>query len=94
VEIGLCIPVSSVPCERGFSLQNRIKTKARASLSTESLSMLIKLGLGPDVASFNYAAAAVHWKREKRRHLPRLYEPFKPRVLEANNEDDDGCIDD
>jgi hypothetical protein len=83
VETGLCISVSSVPCERVFSIQNHIKIKARASLSTERLSMLIKLSLGPDVANFDYASATVHWKREKRRCLARLYDLFRPRVLEA-----------
>ena len=79
LEVGLCIPVSSVPCESGF-FQKRIETKVRGSLSTESLSMLMKLGLGHNVDSFDYAAAVSHWKKEKRKRLACLYEPFKPRV--------------
>ncbi|KAF3841167.1 hypothetical protein F7725_007029, partial [Dissostichus mawsoni] len=31
------IPMSTVPCERGFSVQNRIKTKGRARLKAENL---------------------------------------------------------
>ena len=57
LEVDQCTPVSLVPCEHGFSFQNRIKTEAAASLSTESLSMLMILGLGTDVDCFDYAAA-------------------------------------
>jgi hypothetical protein len=44
-----------------------------SSLSTESLSMQMKLGLGPDVDSFDYAVVVSPWKKEKRRCLARLY---------------------
>ena len=33
----------------------------------------MKLGLGPDVDSFDYAAVVSHWKKVKRRRLARLY---------------------
>jgi len=36
-EIGLCMPVSTASCERGFSLQNRIKVKSRTNLLPANL---------------------------------------------------------
>ena len=75
--ISLCIPVTSVPCERGFSLQNRIKVKSRTSLNPENLDMLMKLAVGPEIESFPYERAIRHWHREKRRRLARLYAPSK-----------------
>ena len=75
--ISLCIPITSVPCERGFSLQNRIKVKSRTSLTPENLDMLMKLSVGPDIDSFPYEKAVRHWHREKRQRLVRLYTPSK-----------------
>jgi hypothetical protein len=75
MEIGLCIPVSSVACERGFSLQNRIKTKLRTRLGDSSIDVLMKLASGPPRNQFPYHAAVRHWKCEKSRRLARLYEP-------------------
>ena len=40
--LALTIPVSTVDCERGFSKQNLIKTKIRAKLKTENVSILMK----------------------------------------------------
>lgn len=75
--IGLCVPVTSVACERGFSLQNRIKVKSRTSLSPENLETLMRIAKGPGMDSFPYELAIGHWRREKRRRLARLYQPKK-----------------
>ena len=48
----LVLPVSNVPCERGFSLQNRIKTLARSCLSDRSVDYLMLLAMeAPDFKS-------------------------------------------
>ena len=50
-EIGLCMPVSTASCERGFSLKNRIKVKSRTSLLPANLERM-KLASGPDIQSY------------------------------------------
>ena len=47
--IALAIPVSSVPCERGFSLQNHIKTSQRSRLTGRNVDNLMLLSMeGPE----------------------------------------------
>ena len=67
--LALIIPVSSVSCERGISVQNALKTKVRNRLNPERLNrlMFIKLA-GPDVDQFDFLVAA------------RLFENMKPRL--------------
>ncbi|XP_045208425.1 uncharacterized protein LOC123560253 [Mercenaria mercenaria] len=66
----LCIPVSSVECERGFSVQNLIKTKLRNRLDTRSLYLLMKLQTdGGPKYSFDFAAAYGKWKNMKSRRI-------------------------
>ena len=67
----LCVPVTSVECERAFSLQNRIKTKLRNRLGEERIDLLmqISMGPGPSVESFEYKAAVRQWKKQKQRRL-------------------------
>ena len=56
--IALVIPVSSVPCERGFSCQNRIKTARRSRLSDDNVDNLMLLSMeGPPVVDFPYDRA-------------------------------------
>ena len=43
--ISLVIPVSSAPCERGFSVQNSIKTKLRNRLNPERLNRMMMVRL-------------------------------------------------
>ena len=76
-KIALCIPVTSVACERGFSLQNRIKVKSRTALTPETLDMLMKLSTGPEIEDFPYPVAIQHWRKDKKRRLARLYQPSK-----------------
>ena len=51
-EIGLCLPVSTASCKRGFSHQNRIKIKSRIRLLPENLDRLMKIASGPEINSF------------------------------------------
>jgi hypothetical protein len=76
-EIGLSLPVSTASCERGFSLQNRIKVKSRTALLPENLEMLMKLSAGPDLKAFPVPKAVAHWYSIRRRRLGRLYQPAK-----------------
>ena len=58
--IALVIPVSSAPCERGFSQQNILKSKLRNRLNPDRLNRLLMIRLnGPDEdMDFNSAARA------------------------------------
>ena len=78
-EIGLTLPVSTASCERGFSLQNRIKVKSRTRLLPENLEMLMKLALVPDLEHFPLGNAVSHWYSERRRRIARLYQPYHGR---------------
>lgn len=73
--MALCIPVTSVACERGFSLQSKIKVKSRTSLTPETLETLMKLSCGPEIEDFPYEQAIRHWNLEKKHRLARLYQP-------------------
>ena len=65
LRLALTVPVSSVDCERGFSKQNLIKTKLRASLKTESVSNLMMMALDtPELdtmENFNFHRAFTKW---------------------------------
>jgi len=78
-EIGLTMPVSTASCERGFSLQNRIKVKSRTRLLPENLEMLMKLAVAPDLEQFPINRAVAHWYNARRRRLGRLYQPSQRR---------------
>ena len=70
LSIGLVIPVSSVPCERGFSTQNRIKTKLRTSLNNRSLNTLHRISEeGPDILDFDFEDALAKWYKAKKRKI-------------------------
>ena len=50
----LAIPVSSVPCERGFSAQNRIKKADRSRLADEHVDNLMLIAMeGPSIRDSN-----------------------------------------
>ena len=73
LRVALLIPVSSVPCERGFSTQNRICTKFRTSLCCESLNDLTRISeSGPSIGQFNFEKALSAWKKEKARKIYRV----------------------
>jgi hypothetical protein len=75
----LCIPVTSVECERAFSLQNRIKTKLRNRLNEQRINVLMKIATGPPTTSFDFATAVRHWRAVTKRRLHFLYRPHKRR---------------
>jgi hypothetical protein len=64
IEKILAVPISSADAERGFSVQNNIKTDRRASLNLESLDALMRIRLNGVFKSFNFKTAARRWVRE------------------------------
>ena len=53
----LCLvtPLSTATCERGFTTQNRIKTKLRNRLQSKRLDILLRISEeGPNISDFNF----------------------------------------
>ena len=66
--IALCMQLTSVECERSFSVQNRLKTKHRASVGSEKLNtLMIIYMLGPPAELYDPTPAISYWLRKKRR---------------------------
>ena len=66
--ISLVIPVSSAPCERGFSVQNSIKTKLRNRLNPERLNRIMMIRLvGPSFEDVDFQTAAQEFRDMKQR---------------------------
>lgn len=64
------IPVSNATCERGFSTQNRIKSRLRTNLNNISLNDLMRISEdGPSMALFDFPEALKVWKEEKKRKI-------------------------
>jgi hypothetical protein len=77
-EIALCIPISTIICERGFSLQNWLKSKFRNCLGGKlRLQNLMKICRGPNMTSFPCDVAVQHWYVAKKRRLGRLFKQSK-----------------
>ena len=63
----LVIPVSSVPYERGLSVQNHIKTQARNRLSEDHVTCLMALHIhGKTVEQFDFDTTVTHFTRMKK----------------------------
>ncbi|WAR31457.1 hypothetical protein MAR_033999 [Mya arenaria] len=64
------IPMTSVQCERGFSTQNRIKSKGRTSIKCTTLDDLMRISEDvPALRDFDFSRALAKWKAEKVRKL-------------------------
>lgn len=64
----LTAPLTSVPCERGFSSQNRIKTKSRAKIDNDRVTKLIRvMEEGPEIEDFNVDQVAVRFDDLKKK---------------------------
>ncbi|CAC5392889.1 unnamed protein product [Mytilus coruscus] len=67
-ELLLVSPVTSVACERGFSCQNRIKTKLRSRLQPETVSKLMRVQQdGPALADFNPTSSLTKFLDQRNR---------------------------
>ena len=59
---------SSVDCERGFSVQNHIKTKTRNILASKHLDVLMRVRLlGGRAEDFPFEKAWIHSKKRRTR---------------------------
>jgi hypothetical protein len=66
--IVLVSPVTSVACERGFSVHNKIKTKGRSCLNHNTVTKLMRvIEEGPEVEAFNPVPAVVKFCQMKKR---------------------------
>ncbi|XP_071154595.1 zinc finger protein 862-like [Mytilus edulis] len=72
LELAILIPISSVPCERGFSTQNRILSRLRTSMSNMVLKDLMMISEnGPHIYNFDFDEALNEWKGMKARKVYR-----------------------
>ena len=63
-------PINTACCERGFSTQNRIKTKLRNRLSLPRLDVLMRISMeSPPIESFNFEEALDKWRKLKSRRI-------------------------
>ena len=66
----LTLPVSTVCCERGFSTQNRIKTKLRNRMKVRRLDALMRISEeGPPVKDLDFSKPIEMWCRAKDRRI-------------------------
>ena len=66
----LTIPLNSVPCERGFSVQNFQKTKLRNRLGDQRLNDIMRVSInGPHFATFDYTDAARNFRLMRDRRM-------------------------
>ena len=66
----LVLPVSTVDCERCFSVMKRVKTTLRNKMSTTTLDSLLRIRIeGPESEQFNFAEAAKTWASIRNRRL-------------------------
>ena len=65
--IALVIPVSSAPCERGFSQQNILKSKLRNRLNPDRLNRLLMIRLNEPDENLDFIAAAQAFGAQKTR---------------------------
>lgn len=64
------LPASTAGCERGFSTQNRLKTKLRNRLLEGKLDTLMRLSIeGEPLNEFDFASALAVWKSAKSRRM-------------------------
>ena len=67
-KIALVVPLNSASCERGFSAQNRIKSKSRNRLDDDQVDRLMKISVnGPHFAEYDFTSAKIHFRNMKQR---------------------------
>lgn len=80
--IALCMQLTSVECERSFSIQNKLKSKFRASLKAEKLDCLMKINMvGQSLEKYDPDPAINHWLTKRKRRKRRLFAEYKPREV-------------
>lgn len=70
MEITTVLPATSVECERGFSVQNLVKTRNRCSLSIDHLDQLMRIMiLGPSKKDFSPEPVLAKWSSCDKRQI-------------------------
>jgi hypothetical protein len=70
ISIALIIPVSTAPCERGFSAINRIKTKLRNRLHTSTVDTLLRISVeGPPISQFDFGCCLDYYEYQATLHI-------------------------
>ena len=70
MNIMLVLPVSSVPCERGFSSANRIKTKLRNRLKVSTIDTLLRISIkGPPIDQFDFSKSLDYYRKTKQHRI-------------------------
>ncbi|XP_078607889.1 zinc finger protein 862-like [Branchiostoma floridae x Branchiostoma japonicum] len=68
--IARLIPMHTADCERGFSTQNRLKTKLRNRLSVTRLDTLLRIVInGPERRDFDFHRAFQRWAQVRNRRI-------------------------
>lgn len=66
-QLVMSCPVTSVACERGFSVQNRLATKFRSRLLSDKVSKLMSVVQGPSQEDFDYQRAVARFNSIRKR---------------------------
>ena len=68
--LALTAPIHTADCERGFRLQNSLKTSVRNRLGSERVDDLMVVSAeGEDLDQFDFNAALQHWRKKKDRRI-------------------------
>ena len=68
--VALTLPIHTSDCERGFSLQNFLKTSERNRLLPQRVDTLMLISAeGPPIESFNFEPAVRRWQTSKERRI-------------------------
>ena len=68
--LAMTLPVHTADCERGFSLQNQLKSPERNRLSPERPNTLMTISVqGQDLKTFDFKASTIHWQKQKSRRI-------------------------
>ena len=67
ISIILILPLTTVDCERGFSVHKITKNKLRNRLTDENVDSCLRVILeGPPLENFDFEKCYVKWKSDKR----------------------------
>ena len=70
IQIILVIPVTFVPCERGFSASNRIKKRLRNQLHIDTVDTLLRISLERKVIEhFDFSRALPMYKSTRQHRI-------------------------
>lgn len=69
-ELALIMPYQTADCERGFSVQNHLKSDKRNRLQEKNLNVLMTIKVaGPPVSKYDFSKAVKIWRQKVKRRL-------------------------